>query len=68
MFDVKKCLNKYTTLCNEALETQTTLLEMPMPDPEHDKQQHWLTQKIEEINRFEGYERAKNLLKEHFGN
>ncbi len=53
VFDVKKCLSKYTTLCNEALETQTTLLEMPMPDPEHDKQQHWLAQKIEEINIFE---------------
>ncbi len=53
VFDVKKCLSKYTTLCNEALETQTTLLEMPMPDPEQDKQQHWLAQKIEEINIFE---------------
>lgn len=55
VFDVKKCLSKYATLCNEALETQTTLLEMPMPDPEHDKQQHWLAQKTEEINTFENY-------------
>lgn len=53
MFDVKKCLSKYTMLCNEALETQTTLLKIPMLDPEHDKQQHWLAQKIEEINKFE---------------
>ncbi len=53
VFEVKKCLSKYTTLCNEALETQSTLLEMPMPDPEHDKQQYWLAQKIEEINTFE---------------
>lgn len=53
VFDVKKCLSKYTMLCNEALETQTTLLKIPMLDPEHDKQQHWLAQKIEEINKFE---------------
>ena len=28
---------KYSVLCKESLETQTTLLEMPLPDPENDK-------------------------------
>ena len=35
--DVKKYLSKYSVLCKESLETQTTLLEMPLPDPENDK-------------------------------
>ena len=51
--DVKEHLSKYSILCKETLETQTTLLEMPMPDLEYEKQQNWLAQKTKEIDTFE---------------
>ena len=42
----------YSTLCKESLETQTTCL-WNAYDPEHDKQQNWLSQNTKEINTFE---------------
>ena len=51
---VKKYLNEFTALCQEALETQNTLLEMPIPDSEYETQQSWLMDKNKEIEKFKG--------------
>lgn len=40
-----KYVKKYPVMCNEILETHTTLLEMPVPDTDYEKQKSLFAQK-----------------------